>query len=73
MFIINNPLWRIPDFWVWISRICLAITLLDIIGLQQASLHFPRDKHSFIFSSGVARLNDWLMHLNFALGACITL
>jgi hypothetical protein len=34
-FLINNPLGRTAEFWVWSSSICLIIALVHIIGLKQ--------------------------------------
>lgn len=34
-FLLNNPIGRTTEFWVWSSSICLVIALFHIIGLKQ--------------------------------------
>ena len=34
-FLINNPLGRTPEFWIWSSSICLGIGIMHLIGLKQ--------------------------------------
>ena len=34
-FLINQPLGRTPEFWVWSSSICLIVAIVHIIGLKQ--------------------------------------
>ncbi|NOX93729.1 MAG: hypothetical protein GXP04_01135, partial [Alphaproteobacteria bacterium] len=34
-FLMNNPMGRSPEFWVWSSAICLVIGLVYLIGLIQ--------------------------------------
>jgi len=34
-FLINNPLGRSPEFWLWSSAICLSLGILHVIGLKQ--------------------------------------
>lgn len=33
--LINNPMGRSPEFWVWSSAICLILGVLHLIGLKQ--------------------------------------
>lgn len=35
-FLINNPLGRSPEFWLWSSVICLSFGIVHLIGLKQA-------------------------------------
>lgn len=39
-FLINNPLGRTPEFWIFSSSICLIIAIIHIIGLKQVWLTF---------------------------------
>ena len=32
-FMINNPLGRSPEFWIWSSAICLSFGIIHLIGL----------------------------------------
>ena len=34
-FLINNPLGRSPEFWLWSSIICLSFGIIHLIGLKQ--------------------------------------
>jgi len=34
-FLINSPMGRTPEFWVWSSLICLGFGLIHLIGLKQ--------------------------------------
>lgn len=34
-FLINNPLGRSAEFWIWSSVICLIIGIIHFIGLKQ--------------------------------------
>lgn len=34
-FLIQSPLGRSPEFWLWSSSICLGIGLVHLIGLKQ--------------------------------------
>lgn len=34
-FLINNPLGRTPEFWIWSSSICLGIGIMHLIGVKQ--------------------------------------
>lgn len=34
-FLINNPMGRSPEFWVWSSVICLSFGVVHLIGLKQ--------------------------------------
>ncbi|MFY8350518.1 hypothetical protein AAEU29_08305 [Pseudoalteromonas sp. SSM20] len=34
-FLINHPMGRSPEFWLWSSAICLTIGLFYLIGLKQ--------------------------------------
>ncbi|MFT5635359.1 MAG: hypothetical protein ACI89T_000795 [Cognaticolwellia sp.] len=40
LFLINNPLGRTPEFWIFSSSICLIIAIIHIIGLKQVWLTF---------------------------------
>ena len=33
--LINNPLGRSPEFWLWSSAICLSFGIIHLIGLKQ--------------------------------------
>ena len=34
-FLINSPMGRSPEFWVWSSVICLSFGIVHLIGLKQ--------------------------------------
>ena len=34
--LINHPLGRSPEFWLWSSAICLGFGIIHLIGLKQA-------------------------------------
>jgi hypothetical protein len=34
-FLINNPIGRSPQFWVWSSIICLSFGIVHLVGLKQ--------------------------------------
>jgi len=34
-FLINNPLDRTPEFWLWSSIICLSFGIIHLVGLKQ--------------------------------------
>ena len=34
-FLINNPMGRSPEFWVWSSIICLSFGIVHFVGLKQ--------------------------------------
>lgn len=34
-FLINSPMGRSPEFWLWSSAICLTIGIFHLIGLKQ--------------------------------------
>lgn len=34
-FIINSPMGRSPEFWVWSSIICLSLGIVHLIGLKK--------------------------------------
>ncbi|WDD98076.1 hypothetical protein [Thalassomonas actiniarum] len=34
-FLINDPMGRSPDFWLWSSVICLSVGLFHLFGLKQ--------------------------------------
>ena len=34
-FLINNPMGRSPEFWVWSSIICLSFGIVHLVGLKQ--------------------------------------
>ena len=34
-FLINSPMGRSPEFWVWSSAICLSFGIVHLIGLKQ--------------------------------------
>ncbi|WDE10845.1 hypothetical protein [Thalassomonas haliotis] len=34
-FLINSPMGRSPEFWLWSSVICLSVGLFHLVGLQQ--------------------------------------
>jgi len=34
-FLINSPMGRSPEFWVWSSVICLSFGVVHLIGLKQ--------------------------------------
>jgi hypothetical protein len=34
-FLINSPMGRSPEFWVWSSVICLSFGIIHLIGLKQ--------------------------------------
>ena len=34
-FLINNPMGRSPEFWVWSSIICLFFGIVHFVGLKQ--------------------------------------
>jgi len=34
-FLMNNPMGRSPEFWLWSSSICLTVGLVYLIGLIQ--------------------------------------
>ena len=34
-FLINSPMGRSPEFWVWSSAICLSFGIVPLIGLKQ--------------------------------------
>lgn len=34
-FLINNPIGRSPEFWIWSSIICLSFGVVHLIGLKQ--------------------------------------
>jgi hypothetical protein len=34
-FLINSPMGRPPEFWVWSSLICLGFGLIHLVGLKQ--------------------------------------
>ena len=34
-FLMNNPMGRSPEFWLWSSSICLSIGIIHLIGLKQ--------------------------------------
>ncbi len=34
-FLMNNPMGRSPEFWLWSSAICLTVGLVYLIGLIQ--------------------------------------
>jgi len=35
LFLINSPMGRSPEFWVWSSLICLSFGVVHLIGLKQ--------------------------------------
>lgn len=34
-FLVNSPMGRSPEFWVWSSLICLCLGFIHLIGLKQ--------------------------------------
>ncbi len=34
-FLINSPMGRSPEFWIWSSAICLSFGIVHLIGLKQ--------------------------------------
>ena len=38
-FLINSPMGRTPDFWLWSSAICLSVGVFHLIGLKQQWAH----------------------------------
>jgi hypothetical protein len=34
-FLINSPMGRSPEFWIWSSVICLSVGIVHLIGLKQ--------------------------------------
>jgi len=38
-FLINIPLGRSPEFWLWSSAICLFFGMIHLIGLKQQWAH----------------------------------
>lgn len=34
-FLVNSPMGRSPEFWVWSSLICLCLGIIHLIGLKQ--------------------------------------
>jgi hypothetical protein len=34
-FLVNSPMGRSPEFWVWSSVICLSFGIVHLIGLKQ--------------------------------------
>lgn len=34
-FLINSPMGRSPEFWIWSSVICLSFGIVHLIGLKQ--------------------------------------
>lgn len=34
-FLVNSPMGRSPEFWVWSSLICLSFGIVHLIGLKQ--------------------------------------
>jgi hypothetical protein len=34
-FLINSPMGRSPEFWVWSSVICLSFGVIHLVGLKQ--------------------------------------
>lgn len=34
-FLINTPMGRTPEFWVWSSIICLSFGIIHVVGLKQ--------------------------------------
>lgn len=39
LFLINAPMGRTPDFWIWSSLICLSVGIIHILGLYQQWQH----------------------------------
>ncbi|TYK66664.1 hypothetical protein [Colwellia echini] len=35
LFLVNYPMGRSPEFWVWSSLICLSFGVIHLIGLKQ--------------------------------------
>jgi len=38
-FLINSPMGRTPEFWLWSSAICLSVGVFHLIGLKQQWAH----------------------------------
>lgn len=34
-FLINSPMGRSPEFWIWSSMICLSLGIVHLIGLKE--------------------------------------
>jgi hypothetical protein len=34
-FLVNSPMGRSPEFWIWSSSICLCLGIIHLIGLKQ--------------------------------------